>query len=712
MALNKHIAKALAPERLGPLLKGYEMRPGQLQMAEKVLDAFETNHVALIEAGTGTGKSLAYLLPAILWAHKTSERIVISTNTIALQEQLLIKDIPLALNLLEIDLPVVLAKGMGNYLCNFRLKSRIDEASLFHNNRTDLLQIAQQASYLQSGCKSEFPFQIPFPIWSEIKAESETCLGNKCPSFSSCFFFQARKALEEAKIILVNHHLLLSDLSLRGDKALNSSTCILPSFSRLILDEGHHLEEIALSYFARKVEQKALLYDMKKLTLTLQQLKQLLVSYEKLVPEISKLLIEMDTEWALSRRSFAEHLDAFFAMIDEKVLSRGAHKKTLLQKDLITSSFWKEQVCTKAQILLEKALRLQELFQFFDKKIPQIGYEKLTLNSQGSRSEALASLSRIQEGISILNSIATPAEKEEVIRWCESEGAHDARGISFSETPFDIASTIKKNLFDKLPTCVISSATLTIRNSFRSICEQIGLNSEGEDVKLSQFESPFDYEKNALFVVPTDLVPPDHPNHESSLSPAILELIKASRGGSFVLFTSFNSLEKTFAQLQVELQTLGYLPLKQGALPRSQLLRDFKSHQNAVLFGTDSFWEGVDVAGPALRQVIITKLPFQPPNDPLAQARSEYLSKQGKNPFVHYWLPKAIVKFKQGFGRLIRSKEDFGSVICLDTRILQKSYGKLFIDSIPQCTPLHKPMKEVLRELNLFYNKKLNVRRI
>lgn len=695
MNVQRNVLQALQPERLGLLLKGYEERPGQLQMAESVLSAFEKNHIALIEAGTGTGKSLAYLIPALLWSKQTGERIVISTNTIALQEQLLNKDIPLALKLLDLEIPVVLAKGMGNYLCLFKLHARIQNSSLFSENNQELLQIAEHS---QHGCRSDFPFQIPLPIWQEVKAESDSCLGSKCPSFSSCHFVQARKNLEDAKIILVNHHLLFSDLSLRGEKNIETTQCVLPPFSRLILDEGHHIEDIATSYFANRAQKSTLYFDLKQQMLAIQKLTQIVSKDEISEPSLRPILLEMNNEWFLARRKLNDGILDCFTSIEEHLQNS---KKLLLGLEILKTTFWKDQIHPQVKQLLEFSTHLLNLFKMTDSRIDAMTDSRVREITKSLRLELLSTATRIAQGLTTLLSIISPVEKEDFIRWCEC-GAD----IIFAETPFDIASTIRKNLFNKLPTCVVSSATLTIQNSFKALCEQVGLGVTEEGVKTHQFESPFNYSSNALFAVPSDILPPDHPQFEQTLPEILLKLIQASRGGVFILFTSYQMLEAVFQKLSATLFEQNFLPLKQGLSSRSRIIQEFKEHKNAVLFGTDSFWEGVDVSGTALRQVIITKLPFQVPTDPLAQARSNYLAKKGKNAFMHYWLPKAIVKFKQGFGRLIRSNQDFGAVVCLDSRLIEKAYGKLFTSSIPKCPQINKPLNELLPIMTAFYKSK------
>jgi len=409
-------------------------------------------------------------------------------------------------------------------------------------------------------------------------------------------------------------------------------------------------------------------------------------------------LLEMNSEWLLGRRKLNEGVINCFTSIEEHLQNS---KKLLLGLEILQKPVWKDQIGAEVKQLIDVSMQLLNLFKMTDSRIEAMSNAYIKDATKILRLELLSTASRISQNLTTLASILSPVEKEEFIRWCECNA-----DVTFAETPFDIASTIRRNLFDKLPTCVISSATLTIQNSFKAICEQVGIRSEDINVKTNQFESPFEYEKNALFAIPADILPPDHPLFEQNLPEILLKLINTSKGGVFILFTSYSMLESVYQKLSPILIEQNLLPLKQGQMSRSRCIQEFKEHKNAVLFGTDSFWEGVDVAGAALRQVIITKLPFQVPTDPLAQARSNYLTKKGKNPFMHYWLPKAVVKFKQGFGRLIRSNQDYGAVICLDSRLIEKAYGKLFTTSIPKCPQITKPLNELLPILSTFYKGK------
>lgn len=708
----------------------YEERIEQKGMLCDVLEAYNSSKIALIEAGTGTGKSWAYLIPALLWAHKNREITVISTNTIALQEQLMMKDIPKLLEALDIPLKVVLAKGMNNYLCLRKLEDAESERSLFTLKESEEIeQISIWARSTKEGSKSELPFMPSYETWEKVGAEGEACNHLKCPHYKDCFFFKARKELQDANLIIVNHHLLFADLSLRAERENSNETVILPSYHHLIIDEAHHLEEVATHYFADKVSRLTFhrlfqrLYIEKKGEpggkIPLLRKKMLeKVELEKISLEAQKALQRIDLEIPSLKREAQKSIETFFIACEELFsifyhaaedeTERGESKLRILSNHR-EHPFWTSTL----QPLLKEAIHHMQRFtstvDLLDREIEEWSDEAAKEKLSGVRLDIRAPLKQFETVCSILGDFFSQSDDIDTVSWIEAQSMRGALNLSFIKAKLNISEVLSNELFSRFQSLVLCSATLTTQKNFLFLRGRWGLEREKHLQRLIEksYSSPFNYKEQVLLTVPTDLPDPSHKDYLLGIVNCIWDLIHASQGNAFILFTSYGMLKSCFELLAPRLIESRYQLYRQGAESRSTLLNKFRQGKRGILFGTDSFWEGVDVVGDALRCVIIAKLPFKVPSEPLNQARSEHLLREGKDPFMDYAIPQAIMKFKQGFGRLIRSKQDRGCVVCLDGRIIKKGYGKLFLKSLPPCKELFDHKDLVKAKMEEFYRKKI-----
>lgn len=703
---------------LAQKLRHFEARPEQKKMLQDVLEAYNLGKIALVEAGTGCGKSMAYLIPALLFAAEHKERTVISTHTITLQEQLLHKDIPMLAGALNLSVKAVLVKGMGNYLCQRKLKESLEERLLYpENERKELDELAMQVEHLQEGSRHELKVLPSSTTWERVAAEHDTCTSLQCPHYADCFFFQARKNAQDAQILVVNHHLLFADLSIRAEQT-ESNISILPAYSRLVMDEAHNIEDIATEYFAKKVSRLGLLKILGRL-LAEKGTGKLPILKEKIAKqfthgfpsEVQALVNRLTIDLPGQRRDILTHVVETFQalnnfltisseMDDEvKFRFRSAHTQ---------NPFWKENVLPRIQKTIASLLKLEESLKNLEEDVEALKNTSLNEATKGTRFEILALASRLSDTALILETLSQPTIPENQVRWIELTNWGLQNNTGLVDACLDLSQLFVDHLFKKFRTVILTSATLTTAGKFDFFRERFGLNDAMLKPRVIEkiYPSPFNYEEQALIVIPNDLVPPVHDDFLEHAAKNILDALEASRGGAFILFTSYQMLAACYNLLKPQLEARRFNLFKQGDMSRGHLLNAFKSHERAVLFGTDSFWEGVDVAGEALRAVIIVKLPFKVPTEPIIQARMERLTQQGKDPFTEYNLPQAIVKFKQGFGRLIRGKQDRGAILILDSRVIHKAYGKLFLASLPRCRELIAPSAHIKEALHLFYRQK------
>lgn len=675
-------------EKVASKLPGFEVRPGQLQMFKDVYAAYDEEHTYLIEAGTGTGKSLAYLIPAILWALEKGEPTVIATHTIALQEQLMQKDIPFLIDALDLDVKAVLAKGMHNYVCLRKLHDAQAEVpeSLLKWSKTTV-----------EGSKSELPVLPTADLWEQIGAESESCTHAKCPHYKECFFFKARKEIADAHLIVANHHLLFADLAIRAESDSFEEGAILPAYKRLVLDEAHHCEDVATQYFADSSSRRGIIHYLGRL-FSDRGTGKLVNLYRKVCeayPEGNVLAESLTILLPAEKRNIVERVNGAFEALSAYFARHRQEDKCRIREHHLCDPLWIEQVQPPVSVACEEAKRFIQAILLIEGKLKHMNDPQLDFKCEGVLAEIKGICNRLQGFFDTVHAFVFSPLEPSIVRWMEGSPP-DLRLIA---ADLEIATRLADALFGRLPTIVLCSATLSTHGTFSFIRGRLGIEKGEERI----YPSPFNYQQQTLLTVPIDLPDPSHPNFTRAAAEQIWEAVEISGGGTFVLFTSYSMLRECERLLAERFHKKHYTLYCQGDESRSTLLRKFRHSAKAVLFGTDSFWEGVDVAGEALRCVVIVKLPFKVPSDPLFQARSEAISKQGGSPFFDYSLPHAIVKFKQGFGRLIRSQEDRGCVICLDPRLATKGYGKKFLQSLPECPILFETTPAVLARLRAFY---------
>jgi ATP-dependent DNA helicase DinG len=697
---EEEIIACLSPgEKISQKLYQYEHRPQQVEMMKAVIDAFNQDEIGIIEAGTGTGKTLAYLLPTIYWSTINKQRVAISTNTINLQEQLLYKDIPFLRQVLPQKFKAVLVKGRGNYACLRKINALQKDFNLFSDeDDSQLLQdIIKWSSKTGDGSISDLSFIPPGDTWEQVKSETDLCLRSKCPYFKQCFVNRARREISQADVLIVNHHLLFSDLALRRQLGPDSELSILPAYQRLILDEAHNLEDVVTSHFGSHITRIGLsrmlsrLYHLKKgekgllpiIKLKLFQLRNNIS--ESSLTEIINLI---DSQLIPQVKITIQAAEIAFDKIAEFLSSQHIEKDAPEFKLRITPEIQKHP---DWQLLVEQEVKelkaelhgLISNLEHLSKSLGRLKKEvKEEIEDQILQVKAMAG--RFREISALISSIFAPHEEGE-IKWILSGGEKKPRKIELLTSPLIVADEMIEQVFYPYSTVILTSATLTIGGSFDFIKARLGLDKlKAERLIELVLPSPFDYEKQAIIAIPSDVPQPRSQLFEEELPGLLLKTISISQGRAFVLFTSFALLNSCFRKLEESLRLMGITALKQGNEGRHRLLERFKKDISSVLFATDSFWEGVDVEGEALQCVILTKLPFKVPNDPVLEARMEYIEKQGGNPFMELAVPLAVIKFKQGLGRLIRRKTDRGAIVILDKRIKEKNYGKAFLHSLPK----------------------------
>lgn len=644
-------------------------------MADAVGEAFATGRHLLVEAGTGVGKSFAYLLPAIAAVTgESKKRVVVSTHTISLQEQIIDKDIPLLQATYEDEFTAVLVKGRGNYICNRRLDiAARKQGSLFGSEpeKRSLHAIEDWATKTDDGSLSTLPDVPDMRVWDKVKAEAGNCLGKRCKFFAGCYWQAARRRMNTGNLLVVNHALFFSDLALRL-----AGVQYLPKYDHVVFDEAHTIEDVAAGHFGIRVSESAVqyalrhLFDAKRTKGFVTSLPEVGVNREKvndLIDEVmqSSVIAENFFERCLSWRDR-------FAKGNGRV-----REKDIVEDDL------SPKLHAIAKLLRACAADLAKLDD-----TPASDPEntllaaKMETTSQADKIAALAGSCEAVIGQTM----------PDAVYWIDVTG-RTPRKCTLHAAPVDIAEGLRMALFSKTPGCVLTSATLsTDGGNFEYAKQRLGLHGEvlledgNVDLEPSTLHlgSPFDYQNQATLHIEAGLPEPSDQRFMDQACGRILHWINRTQGGCFVLFTSYKMLIDAANRLSRDLEDAGYPLLVQGQqAPRKVLLERFRSSPDSVLFGTSSFWQGVDVRGDTLRNVIIVKLPFAVPDEPVVQARLEQIEQRGGNPFMDYSVPEAVIKLKQGFGRLIRSKSDTGIVVLLDGRVLTRRYGRKFLDALP-----------------------------
>lgn len=629
----------------GPIareLNSYEERIQQIEMTKAVEEAIQEEEHLIVEAGTGIGKSLAYLIPFIYWAVEEKNRILISTYTKTLQEQLIKRDLPFIKDTLKIDFDFALVVGEENYLC-LRKLNRARTYGLLDTKKevSQLGRILQAQSYLSRGLKSELDFEPLAKVWSRVCRNADLCLGKKCFYQSNCYYLKAKKKMYKSQILVLNHHLFFAHLA-SGEK-------VLPPFKGIVFDEAHNLEEVATSFLGIKISPA-------EINLLLNLLSS---------PATQKGLFSRIKDLKEEKRNSLERLVEEVKTASEQFFSRLGEK---LEEDNV-----KQRIRKKGFVdnLLDNPL--SNLIFGLNSLLDEQKDEEMRLEISSFFSHCLEIKDNIRRVIE--------QEEKDYVYWVETFPRRNITTYTLNAAPINVAHQLKTRVFDRVKVIILTSATLASNGSFAFIKERVGLK-EGKELLI---DSPFDYSKQALLYIPSQMPDPWQEVSEYFLRVAqeVKNILKIVKGSTFVLFTSFQMLDRIHEEIKENESNLKIL--KQGDLPRYQLLEEFKKNEGSVLLGTSTFWQGVDVPGEALQCVIITKLPFAVPNEPIVEAKIEFLRAQNKNPFLHYQLPQAIVLLKQGFGRLIRSRKDKGIVAILDPRLKTRHYGKMFFRSLPRC---------------------------
>ena len=709
---EEHLAAHLEPggslSRLYPL---YEERRSQVDMLRLACRAFNGDELCAAEAGTGVGKSLAYLLPALAWALSNNERVIVSTNTINLQQQIMEKDIPLVKRLLGEDPKVVLVKGRRNYLCLHRLHEAVDEMSLFDETDEDLLAIREWSRTTETGSRTDLSFYPKEETWSRVCSEADACLGLRCSHREGCFVLKARREAASARVLVANHHLLFSDLAFRLAGSGFDDPAVLPPFRRVVFDEAHNIEKAATSFFSQSFSRFAVLRFVGRLY----RRRAARGSSRPRTTGALVTLARLAGKGAVAREvsRLVADIQAGSEALDSICLQRLGDESSLLLDSEGFPSFAAE--AGEALGTLSRAVRAladacQELFEKTKNTAPARGAEV-----ENVVWDCKVQLSRLSGIADMCDRFRTGEAGKNDIFWIEMvKGRADrggdeekSRSVRFVITPLDIGPLMREAVYEQIKTAFFTSATLTVSDSFSFWAGRIGLDRPGAREPLFRtFPSPFNYRENVLLGVPTDAPPPDSPGYRSFVARFAGEVLKSSRGAGLVLFTSYALLRDTYAEVQPVLAEAGIRILKQGDDDRARLLDAFRTETSSVLFATDSFWEGVDAPGETLQAVILCRLPFRVPSEPVLRARMAAIEARGGNPFAELSLPDAVVRLRQGFGRLMRRHDDIGVVVMLDSRIVSRQYGSVFLESLPSTQRAIAPSGEVLKSVAGFFGQK------
>ena len=627
-------------------LEGYEFRQEQLQMAHEVARALIDAEHLIVEAGTGVGKSFAYLIPAISLALKAEQKVVISTNTISLQEQLVTKDIPFLQRILPRDFNVVLAKGRRNYLSRRRLKNLLNyERGLFDTLEEveEVAEIEEWVNRTVDGSTADLPWQPNPQVWDKVASDRDNCLGRQCETYDTCFYFKVRREMQDADLLIVNHHLLFSDLAIRKDS--EDGLGVLPDYDYLIIDEAHHLEATATNHAS--------------IDFSNTRVKWLLDSLANLAKIFDSRQLTAEVEEAREQANilFRTIIDAM-----EEIDDRG-HGTTLTYR-IHTRNFVRNVLDTPLMDIAQTLKQLQ------DKTSTEDEEQEITAHHRYCE--------RLRDELDMI----IEQSDSDYVYWVEISTRGRTPRILLNATPANVNQVLEDHLFTVKNSVVMTSATLSTNRNFAYFKNRIGI----DECRELLVDSPFDFKKQVEIHIPRYMPDPNSSEFAPAVTEKIKYYLKLTHGKAFVLFTSYKMMDEVYDAVAPELEAIGLDTFKQGGeLSRTDMLQAFREDTDSVLFGTSSFWEGVDVRGESLSNVIITRLPFEVPTHPVMEARVKQIKESGGNEFFEFSLPEAILRLKQGFGRLIRTQTDNGIVVILDPRIRTRNYGRQFLDSLPDC---------------------------
>ena len=667
-------------------IKGFEYRQEQEEMAQYIQEAINEDKKIIVEAGTGTGKTLAYLIPAIKWAVVNKKKVIIATNTINLQEQLLLKDIPLAKSIIKDEFSYVLVKGRNNYVCKrlfneLALGKNIDIETFSIEAREQIEYILKWGNKTKTGDKAELPFEVYPDVWELVQSTTELCLGKKCPYRKECFYMKTRMEKMEADILISNHHVFFADLNVRAETDFDSEYLILPRYDMVIFDEAHNIESVARSYFSvevSKISFTRLLNRIYQRKNKRKKEKSALIRVEDTIDEKDledsqqyiDLLNTLKEEISILQNIGDEYFDEIRKIYETN--TEAPIRKSLNNFEMTKSRFL-ENLREKKDIFQTKLADFLNLMMSFNNVIDE---EKDKNPEVINFNNHLKMFKAYIDSFKFINSF----EDDNYIYWLDINSKRT--NVLLTATPLNIAEKLSTVLFDNLDRLVFASATIVANGNFDYFKKSLGLDEE--DCIECIIKSPFNYDEQMSVYIPTDIQDSENINaFVTDASKFILNILLKTDGKAFILFTSYTMLNQIYYSISKKLKDKGFEVFLHGDKPRSQLIKEFKEAENPILFGTTSFWEGVDVQGENLSNVIITKLPFLVPTDPVVSAISKKIEENGGNSFTDFQLPEAIIKFKQGVGRLIRKKTDSGNIFILDNRILKKRYGSLFINALP-----------------------------
>ena len=726
------VAADLGPEgAVARKLGRYEDRPSQQAMAATIAKLYNEGGVGLLEAGTGVGKSLAYLLPALRWAARNGERTIVSTNTINLQEQLVGKDLPfLEGALADQKVRFALLKGWRNYLCLVRLEQATQSGgALFEDGvQRELASIAAWAERTGDGSLADLPTPPRPEVWDEVAAEPDLCQRVKCTRYSDCFLYKARQRAAQADVIVVNHHLLLSDVAVRRTQQNWDDAAVLPAYDRLVVDEGHHLEDAAASHLGSTVTRRMLQRLFGRLD---RKGKGLLNALSERLAARTDLLSVASLDLVHARLAPAVHAarDRAGLVVDllEVLLQQTGDPVVRLTDRFDEHPVWRAGLTAALDELLGEIELLGDGLRLVRERLESEGGGSAAAEAVAPlMNEMRAVARRLQAaGDGLRKALRPPADAEPSVRWVEVRGKD--RNVAATSVPLDLAPILREDLFKRVTTAVVTSATLAADTGandrrghgsfardaaaaesrrFAFLSRRLGLDEPDLAPVTASFPSPFDYPRQAILAVPTDVPAPnaDAAGHFQAVVRATIDLAGACDGGLFVLFTSHRELRNAAGELRARGAERRWPLLVHGDDARDALLRRFRESGRAILLGTASFWEGVDVPGQALRGLVIAKLPFRVPSEPVTAAQCEAIEARGGDAFTEFMLPHASLRLKQGFGRLVRTGTDRGVVVLCDSRVVTKGYGRGLLEALPPARRVVRPWRAILDEVKAFYS--------